>query len=49
MGLGLAISRRLLQGMGGKIWVESEPGSGCKFSFLIPMKPILSSPPKEPK
>ncbi len=43
MGLGLAISRRLLQAMGGKIWVESEPGTGCKFSFLIPLKPILSS------
>ena len=42
MGLGLAISRRLLQAMGGKIWVESEPGTGCKFSFLIPLKPILS-------
>jgi len=43
MGLGLAIARRLLQGMGGKIWVESEPGAGSKFSFLIPLKPILSS------
>ena len=42
MGLGLAISRRLLQAMGGKIWVESEPGTGCKFSFLIPLKPILN-------
>src|SRR6202795_4051281 len=46
MGLGLAIPRRLLQGMGGKIWVESEPGAGCKFSFLVPLKPILSSPPR---
>ncbi len=39
MGLGLAIVRRLVQGMGGKIWVESDPGAGCKFSFLIPFKP----------
>ena len=44
MGLGLAIARRLLQAMGGKIWVESEPGAGSKFSFLIPLKPILSTP-----
>ena len=43
MGLGLAIARRLLQGMSGKIWVESEPGAGAKFSFLIPLKPIFSS------
>jgi signal transduction histidine kinase len=42
MGLGLAISRRLLQGMSGKIWVESEPGAGSKFSFLIPLNPILN-------
>jgi len=39
MGLGLAIVRRLVQGMGGKVWVESDSGAGCKFSFLIPFKP----------
>ncbi|MBI1740929.1 MAG: HAMP domain-containing histidine kinase [Candidatus Koribacter versatilis] len=43
MGLGLAIARRLVQGMGGKIWVESEPGAGCKFSFLVPLRPILNN------
>ena len=42
-GLGLAIARRLVQGMGGKIWVESDPGGGCKFSFLIPYKPAVAS------
>ena len=42
MGLGLAIARRLVQGMGGKIWVESDPGAGCKFSFLIPFKPAVA-------
>jgi signal transduction histidine kinase len=42
MGLGLAIARRLVNAMGGKIWVESEPGAGCKFSFLIPLKPVPS-------
>jgi signal transduction histidine kinase len=49
MGLGLGIARRLLQGMSGKIWVESEPGAGAKFSFLIPLKPILSTPPRGTK
>jgi two-component system, NtrC family, sensor histidine kinase KinB len=43
MGLGLAIARRLVQGMGGKIWVESDPGGGCKFSFLIPYKPAVAA------
>jgi two-component system, NtrC family, sensor histidine kinase KinB len=43
MGLGLAIARRLVQGMGGKIWLESEPGEGCKFSFLIPFKPAATT------
>ncbi|GAC1430879.1 MAG: hypothetical protein NVS1B11_05610 [Terriglobales bacterium] len=43
MGLGLAIARRLIATMGGKIWVESEPGAGCKFSFLLPLNQISSS------
>jgi len=42
-GLGLAIARRLVQGMGGKIWVESEHGTGTKFSFLIPFKPVVAA------
>jgi len=38
-GLGLAIARRLVQAHGGKIWVESEPGAGCKVTFLLPFEP----------
>jgi signal transduction histidine kinase len=37
MGLGLAIAKRLIQAHRGKIWVESEPGGGSKFTFLLPM------------
>jgi signal transduction histidine kinase len=44
MGLGLAIARRLVLGMAGKIWVESEPGAGCKFSFIVPLNPLAVDP-----
>lgn len=48
-GLGLAIARRLVQGMGGKIWVESDPGAGSKFCFLIPYKPAVAAASKGKK
>ena len=46
MGLGLAIARRLVHDFGGKIWVESENGTGSKFSFLVPFKPPTGKPSK---
>ena len=36
MGLGLAIAKRLVQAHHGKIWVDSEPRKGCRFTFLLP-------------
>ena len=41
-GLGLAICAQLVQLMGGKIWVESEPGRGSAFHFTVSLGPAQS-------
>ena len=36
-GLGLHISRKIVEHFGGRMWVESSPGSGARFSFTLPI------------
>jgi two-component system sensor histidine kinase/response regulator len=37
-GLGLSVSTQLVEMMGGKIWVESQPGQGSFFHFNLPLQ-----------
>ncbi len=37
-GLGLPISRRIVEHYGGRIWLESQPGQGACFAFELPWK-----------
>ena len=37
-GIGLAITRKLIESLQGKIWIESEPGKGTSFFFTIPVR-----------
>ena len=43
-GLGLPISRHLVEMHGGRIWVESEYGKGSSFTFILPIPEIEAKP-----
>ena len=45
-GLGLPISKSLIESMGGRIWVESALGKGSRFCFTLPGVLVTGTPVK---
>jgi len=43
-GLGLPICRQIIHHFGGRLWVDSAPGSGATFSFVLPRDCIAATP-----
>ena len=44
-GLGLPISRQIVEHFGGRLWVQSKPGEGATFSFVLPLPPEAGDGP----
>lgn len=44
LGIGLAVSRSIVEAHGGRLWAESNPGGGAKFCLVLPLSPKKQAP-----